>query len=290
MNNNKINYMFTIWDNAEFGCELAYIIAKYTDLSVVLLDLDLLAPKVDLNLNVKKYPEKVFKDSSVKQTGLKIIMDAIENNYLSVEVITKASVKRDEVKNLFVITSSYDHNDYEYFDNDSIATLLEKLQQNFDVSIVLVNRCMYDYYTLCALYMADYNLVAVNANIGAFREFNSYMTFLSNNQNIDASKMRFVAFNYDKDTEESISAATEMSNNKLLGTIRYSRKRAIYRKLKTPYSKVMEPNVLQDYFDILSTFGIVTKTTLRDRARSWFNNKKTYIAKRIKISKRRAKR
>ena len=47
--------VITVWDNAEFGCELAYTAAKLTGSEVLLADLDLLAPKADLILNVSKY-------------------------------------------------------------------------------------------------------------------------------------------------------------------------------------------------------------------------------------------
>ena len=70
--------ILTVWDNAEFGCEMAYIAAKLTNLKIMLIDLDLLSPKADLYLNIKKYPENIVNEGFHSNSGINIVMDLIE--------------------------------------------------------------------------------------------------------------------------------------------------------------------------------------------------------------------
>ncbi|HBQ63944.1 MAG TPA: hypothetical protein DD727_03290, partial [Clostridiales bacterium] len=46
--------MMTVWGNALFGCELAVILARRPDMTVMLFDADLLAPAADIFLGVSK--------------------------------------------------------------------------------------------------------------------------------------------------------------------------------------------------------------------------------------------
>jgi cellulose biosynthesis protein BcsQ len=100
------NEIITIWGNAEFGCELAYSIAKYSDLNVLLIDLDFLAPSVDIHMGVQKYPDKIVINK--ESTGYDILMDSVEKNYITNEIIRNASIKRKELGNLYIITGCYD--------------------------------------------------------------------------------------------------------------------------------------------------------------------------------------
>lgn len=74
---NDFNRMvITVWDNAEFGCEMAYVIARKTGLRVMLIDIDLLSPKADLFLNLKKFPDRIMVEGLLNRSGLNIVMDS----------------------------------------------------------------------------------------------------------------------------------------------------------------------------------------------------------------------
>jgi len=251
--------ILTIWDNAEFGCELAYTAARFTDLNVVLIDLDLLSPKIDLLLNTNKYPIKVFTEGIFNKSSLDIIMDALEKNTLTHEVFMKSAIRRKELKNLFVITGNYNLSNYEYYNDDSLIKLIEKAYQYFDLVILLVNRSIYDSYTVISLIKSDYNLIAVRADADILREFNRYLLFLEEKQQIPLNKCKFVAFEYDKNLNIDKKALEEITGGNYIGSISYSLKRARYRNCSSPYAKHMEKEVISEYFAVLSKFNILPR-------------------------------
>ena len=251
--------ILTIWDNAEFGCELAYTAARFTDLKLVLIDLDLLSPKIDLILNINKYPFKVFTEGLFNKSSLDIIMDSIEKNTLTQEVFMKSAIRRKELKNLFAVTGNYNLSDYEYYSDDSLVKLIEKAYQYFDVVILLVNRSIYDSYTVISLIKSDYNLVAIRADADNLREFNRYLLFLEEKQQILLNKFKFIAFEYDKNLNIDKKALEEITAGNFIGSIRYSFKRAKYRNSSSPYVRHMEKEVISEYFAILSNFNILPR-------------------------------
>jgi len=251
--------ILTIWDNAEFGCELAYTAAKYTDLNVVLIDLDLLSPKIDLILNTNKYPFKVFTEGLFNKSSLDIVIESLEKNTLTQEVFMKSAIRKKELKNLFIITGNYNLSNYEYYSDDSLVKLIEKAYQYFDVVILLVNRSIYDSYTVISLIKSDYNLIAVRADADKLREFNRYLLFLEEKQQILLNKCKFVAFEYDKNLNIDKKALEEITGGNYIGSISYSSKRARYRNCSSAYVKHMEKEVISEYFAILSKFNILPR-------------------------------
>lgn len=129
--------ILTVWDNPEFACELAYITSKKTRLNVMIADLDLLSPSIDLFLNIKKYPEELAKERITNESGINIILDSIEKGSFTNEDFFGSSIKRKDLKNLYIITGNYRLENYEYYNNDGIVKFIEKAGQVFDVLIFL---------------------------------------------------------------------------------------------------------------------------------------------------------
>ncbi|HHW49111.1 MAG TPA: protein kinase [Clostridiaceae bacterium] len=262
--------VLAVWDNAEFGCELAYMAAKLTGLSVLLIDLDLLSPKADLYLNIRKYPDRIINESILdssgfNSSGLNIVMDSIEKNFITHELLLKASVRRRELKNLYILTGNYNLENYEYYSNESLVKLIEKCYQQFDVVILLVNKSIYDSYTVISLAKSDYNIVPIRADIDVLREFNNYLAFLKDKQKIPLEKTKFVAFEYNPATNLALGTLRETTEKNFIGCISYSAKRARCRNLRIPYVKRMERNIVLNYINILNAFCIVPKPGLYDR-------------------------
>ena len=253
--------VLTVWDNAEFGCELAYTAARLSEFSVMLMDLDLLEPKVDLLLNVKKTPDRLITDGVLNNSGLGIIMDSISRNCFNAELLAEASVKRRELGNLFILTGSYRLDSYEYYCNDSLTRLIEKSYQHFDITVLLVNRSVYDSYTIISLAKSDFNIIAPRADIDELRVFNRYLAFLRDMQHIPLSKTRFVAFGYDPIVNLREPVLDDLTGGSYLGHVRRSRRREKYRNLKAPYAKRMEKEMVGDYSKILTEFGIIPRKT-----------------------------
>lgn len=261
--------VITVWDNAEFGCELAFITAKLSKYSVMLIDLDLLSPKADLFLNIRKYTGKVTGSEFFGNSGLNIVMESIDKNYLTAGLLTEASLKRNGLENLFVLTGNYKMENYEYYSDDSVLKLIEKAYRSFDVTILLVNRSIYDSFTVLALSRSDTNIVALRGDVDRLREFNMHIAFLKDKQQIPAEKTQFVAFEYAKAFNLSLGEIKEAAGGNLAGRISYSRKRAVYRNLKAAYAARMEKETVREYEKILACLNIFPAYGLKQRVSAW---------------------
>ncbi len=252
--------ILTVWANPYFGCELAYLAAKSSEFSVLLIDLDLLAPTADLLLNVPKHPENIRRDNKLDNSSLDIVMDSIDKNYLTSDIICEASVKRKELKNLYVVTGNYNLNNYEYYSDRNLVKFLDKAYQYFDITILLVNKSIYDSFTVISLLKSDYNIIPIRSDIDRLREFNSYVGFLKEKQHIPEGKNKFVMYGYDSNSLDR-KLTNQVTGGSCIGCIHKSEKREKSRNLKTPYVRRIEKNILNEYIEILSYFNIIPKYT-----------------------------
>ena len=269
--------IITIWNNAEFGCELAYMAARHTRGEVLLADLDLLAPKVDVFLNIKKYPGKAEHEGIYGHSGLDIVLDAIEKGSLTAELLQQAAIERKDLKNLHVLTGNYHMDNYEYFNEESVVKLIDKCYRTYDITIIIVNKSIYDAFTLASLLKSDINIAAVRGDIDVLREFNTFIAFLKDKQNLSLESTKFVLYEYDRGTCMSINEVRECTGDNLLGKISPSRRRAMYRNLKGAYAVRMEKEIESEYMQLLTKLELMPAhrpfVRIGKLARSYIENK-----------------
>lgn len=249
--------VITVWDNAEFGCELAYTAAKLTGSEVLLADLDLLAPKADLILNVCKYPPQLARYDIPGYSGLDIVMDAADKRILTSALLKRAAAVRKDMKNLHIITGNYRLDNYEYYSEESVTYFIDKCYRHFDITVLLVNRSIYDAFTLAALLRSDVNIAAIRGEISQLREFNTYIAFLNEKQHLPPENTKFVLFEFDRSTDIGKGEAIRATQDNLLGTVSFSRKRVLYRNMKSAYVCHMEKEILKDYSRIHKKLGFM---------------------------------
>jgi len=264
--------VITVWDNAEFGCELAYMAAKYTHGEVLLADLDLLAPKADLILSLKKYSPKFAQLGIFGHSGLDLIMDAVGKNSLTTELLKQATINEKSLKNLHVLTGNYRLENYEYYSEDSIPKLIDKCYRSYDITILLVNRSIYDAFTLAALLRSDINIAAIRGDVDRLREFNTYIAFLKEKQHLPPETTKFVLFEYDKANSMTINEVIEATQGNLLGKISISKKRSMYRNLSGAYSAHMEKEISEEYIHLLVEMGLLPALGTIRRVRQFLGN------------------
>jgi hypothetical protein len=134
--------------------------------------------------------------------------------------------------------------------------------------MILVNRSIYDLFTLISLDRSDYNLIAAKADLISVRDFNSQIQFLHEKQQIDINKFKFVGFEYIESLCLKENILKEVTENNYLGPISYFKKRAAYRNLKAPYARRMSTKQADEYKDILTYFKITPKRKLLDKISS----------------------
>ena len=252
--------VITVWDNAEFGCELACMAAKYTQGEVLLADIDLLSPKADLFLNLKKYPSKFVQGGIFGHSGLDMVMDAIGKGSLTTELLKQATIGRKDLKNLHVLTGNYRLENYEYYSEGSVPQLIDKCYRSFDITILLVNKSIYDAFTLAALLKSDINIAAIRGDVDKLREFNTYIAFLKEKQRLPLETTKFILFEYDKTASMPMNEAKEATQGNLLGAVSISKRRTMYRNLKGAYAVRMEKEIINEYVQLLVKLGLMPAT------------------------------
>lgn len=277
--------ILTVWANPYFGCELAYLAAKSSEFSVLLIDLDLLAPTADLLLNVPKYPENIRRDNRINYSSLDILMDSVDKNYLTSDIICEASIKRKEPKNLYIVTGNYNLNNYEYYSDRNLVKLLDKAYQYFDITILLVNKSIYDSFTVISLLKSDYNIIPLRSDIDKLREFNAYVDFLKEKQHIPEGKNKFVIYGYDSNCLDR-KLTNQVTGASCIGCIHKSEKREKSRNLKTPYVRRIEKSILNEYIEILSYFNIIPKSTFFRKLKEYCKDTYRSLRALVKFSKK----
>jgi serine/threonine protein kinase len=252
--------VFTVWGNPEFACEFAYMCAKLSGLSVLLMDLDLLSPSVDLLLNVPKYPACQHK-KIIKNTGLNLLCEAAAGNRIDTKFFTQVSLRRRELDNLFIVTGSYNIDDYEYYSDEILAQVIDDAYRSFDITILIINSFIYDAFTVVALARSDCNIISTSADILSLRTYNNCREFLAEKQNIQFDKYKFVVFDREPGSRPDRALLETAVGDAYIGRIRYSGKRNACRNLKKAYAKVMEREVAEDYRKLLARLGIIPRET-----------------------------
>ncbi len=225
------NGLIVIWDNAEFCCELASVIASRNKKTVV-VDLDRLNPTFDFQFPAKK-----------RQT---MNLSDVQRFYSSKE-LNKDNVLKfcypTKIKNLKVLYGLDDIKKFEYFTNEALIELLNILLIENEFVIVNVNKFIYDAYTCLSVIKADKVLVPIDNNIVKIREKDRLLRFICEKQKIDVNKIGYVFFESDK----KIALLSEMLNGNIIGQISFCKKRLNYRNIKKSYSRNMTRSIKKQY-------------------------------------------
>lgn len=168
-------------------------------------------------------------------------------------------MKRKDLKNLYILTGNYRLENYEYYNNEGLIKLIEKTSQIFDILILAVNKSIYDSFTILCLIKSDINIIPIRADIDKLREFNNYIAFLKEKQQIPMDKTKFVAFSYNPLWNLDKSAIEEITQYNYLGKVGHCARREKYRNLKISYARKMEKNIVKDYVSILEKLKILQR-------------------------------
>ncbi len=261
--------ILTVFGCPEFACEFSYTAARLSSLNVLLIDLDTLNATADIFLNVKKHNDRIkCFDDFESNSGLNICLDAADKKELTGELFVEACEKK--LKNLYVLPGNYKLSNFEYYSIESLIAVLEKAYEYFDITVLAVSPFIYDAFTFAALKKSDCNIFPVRADRAHIREINRYLVLLKEKQNMELSKSKFVAYEYDPATDLPKGVLKELTGGNFIGCISYSQKRRRYRNLKPIFAKNMDRKTLGEYADILSKFNITPKRQFGDKVADLF--------------------
>lgn len=235
--------VITIWGNSQFGCELASYLCKYTAHNVAVFDADLLCPSADLYMGVSK-----------SGGGLPSLIPLYDEDKIDPKSLRNSCV--NPVERLYILTGSYMLENYEYYTMEIFKKVTEELRNSFDIVIHLVNKNIYDLFTILSLYNSDINIAPIESNIQTIREYNTYIAFIKKKQDIPPGKTKFVSYNYNSKVFESKYIMDELTDGNFLGKISFSLSRDHALKAGKPCYKYLDDRNTAEYAVIANRLGI----------------------------------
>ncbi len=248
--------IITVWGNTEFACEIAYVIAKYSDNKVLLADLDLFCPGAEFYLDVPHSPYDINGLRPVSgDSGLDFYTQAVSRGDCDPSSLELCCVKRNDLKNLHILTCSSKLENYEYFEDSAIKRLCDDACKVFDILIMSVGKFIYDSFTVLALLRSEINIIPLNSNYISVMEYCAYLSFLETKQKIPCSKARFVLYEYDAACHLDPFSVNDATDGKLAGIISYSKERVVSRNGKACFARNMDKRTVKEYMAILKKIG-----------------------------------
>ncbi|MDD2534706.1 MAG: protein kinase [Eubacteriales bacterium] len=240
--------VISIWDGAEFGCELAVQLRHYYA-HVLVIDGDLIHPQADLLLGKKSRKTMLMQQSGTD--NLNLALAEVSRNVLTPGRLREmAWPSLNDQVDLLVFGDKLD--EYDHLPPASFLKLLDVARQSYPVIVLLLNRFIYDAFTCLGLMTAEQVLIPTLGCASAFRAFNQSIDYLSLRRQIDPDRVRFVAFPYDQRTDLSLGTLNVLADNRLIGSIQTNLARQRRRGSARPYACAVSPVNEKEYDGIIA--------------------------------------
>ncbi|OQY10661.1 MAG: hypothetical protein B6I28_00630 [Fusobacteriia bacterium 4572_132] len=247
---NYKNRLITVWNSYDFASELSYIFSLNEKENILLIDADRLNPTLDMYLGIDKY----IKRKMELKDSLNLILDSIGKGEQSKNIFEEFSYRFNN--NLSIIMGNYSINNYEYYEQKIFEKLLILAREYYDLVIIIVNKHIYDMFTAISLLKSDINLIPIEPNLINIREFNNYIEFLSNKQNMNIFKNYMIAFNYKnyKDLDYELLKKNCICN--FIGKISYKDYRNTSKSYRKSITKFIKKRDIKEYNNIIKKLKV----------------------------------
>lgn len=234
--------LICIWDGAEFGCEMATVLAERG--RVLVIDADLLNPRADGLLGIKTNRLQVAGNTEL--SGLDRALTEAQRGHLDLGRLAKM-VTPTRIDGVGALTSQAGLDHYEYFDLDSLEQVLRFSRLVCDQVVVLCSRFVFDAFTCLCLQTATQVLIPVAGNSGSLRQCRRDIEYLTSRQQLERSKILFAAFDYNPQTDLSRGTLDALCDGRLAGCISERIKRRTMKNGALPYVASLDRANIQEY-------------------------------------------
>lgn len=249
--------VITVFGNGEMACELAYVISEDFKGKTLIIDSDRLNPTVDIHLNVSNGKYRIRNNiKGNPESGLGLVIDIINKNMMTYELMDELVMKKSGTKNLKVIHGDHEIDNYEYYNVDGFHKLLDISREKYDYIVIATNDFIYDAYTCHSLMTSDVVLVPCKKELPEINKYNKYIDFLSRKQNMDKAKVRFVAFETNKNSGIGDDLMAEAVCGAYIGHVSECSKRVHKRNIKGSYAMKMSKKNRKEYIDLCKSLGL----------------------------------
>lgn len=259
--------LFTVVGNAELCAEMAYVNAKYTEESILLIDLDTYTPEI----------HRVYGMKETVNTGITIKNTYTASSFLQAyEVAATRQLNYDILRNI-AVKFKYEHlhiltgNDIiqkgEGFNVEPLKDILEVALSAY--SIVYVN-IPFDPYKALNLFMMlnPKSTLLMPFNGGAIDLVNKkrMIKFIKDTNHLEMKNLKYVAFEYNSSNHIEEKELKKLTDGQYLGSVHYDHQRVKSRNhLQGTHIHHLSRKTEDEYRELLTKLGIPLKVKLREK-------------------------
>lgn len=250
-----VNKIIAVMGKPDVAVELASVISTHSENSVLIMDMDTLHPSLDLILKVNQHPKDINAfDEKELNTGLNLVIDAVDKNLLSKEFLFKCL--QNKRKNLYILTGNHSVANYQYMRDEPVKELLQKVSEIFSIVVLAVSSDIYDSYTNHSIERSDVVIVPVLGDLADIRNFNNDLNYSIEKNSLDPKKFIQVLFDFEMGQDTSVALIKQVCRFRFGGIIPRSKLRNNCHNNKNVYIKCMEQQVIKQYKKIAANCGI----------------------------------
>ena len=235
-----------VWDGAEFGCELAAVMAEKE--TVLLIESDWFSPKADLLLGISA--QKNWLTPRQPLLGLDQVLVAQQQERLDAKELDRLC-ESGRLAGLQTLRPHCDLHHYEYYPSDAFYHVIMLARSLYKNIILLCNQFIYDSYTCIGLMAADKIVIPLAANMASFRGYTRSIAYLQDKSILRKDNIHFVAFSYNSSQDLSWGSMNALSGDRMLGCISEQKQRRLKRSGKKPYAAVMAQQSRDEYQSLI---------------------------------------
>ena len=259
--------LFTVMGNSELCAELAYVTAKYSQESILVIDLDTFTPEIANIYGMKETTNSgisirnIHSDSAFLQA-----YEVASSRQLNYDILRSIGVKY-KFDNLHVLTGNDIIQKAEIFNVEPLKEIIEVALSTY--SVVFVN-IQFDPYKTMNLFMMIHpkSTVLVPFNGGAIDLINKkrMVKFVRETNKLEMTNLKYIAFEYNSSNHIDEKELRKLTSSQFIGSIQFDHQRVRERNdfHSTHVTKLSRKNE-DEYREIITRLGIPMKVSLGER-------------------------
>ncbi len=224
------NKIITVWGNSGAGkstfcTQMAVLLSKEYNFSVLVLDFNTLSPSLDHFLGInKEVPNPPYNIEDNKtgaiSTGLSYAYDANKRGIFDSKFLKKIVCVHPDIPNLHIFTGNYLFNMFEMFDEDIFKNIIVQAKKFYDYLIIDTNSTFYIDSTYVSIKNADIVYTITGGDYTSLRDTNRSIEYLSSF--VAKDKFQIIINKYTNKHLNKLSINQVLEGQNLLETIEYN--------------------------------------------------------------------
>ena len=247
--------------------QMSVTLTKNSKAKVLVIDLDVENPSLDLFFGIPKEPLNVETDlGSGKNSCLNHMVDSIDKNRFDSNVFDELVIKHKKLNNLHILTGSYSLYVTRNILNETYYNaILNKAKELYDFIFIDVNSSVFFESHRFAITNASKIFFAVEGNCSSLRRALQMLDIYTNIWEVRSEKIQLIVNKYNQYSLDKEVIKEIVGSYKICQYIKYDSKHEEYLNKKVPMLFGVPKKEQEIYLKILENFNFVRKRSIFER-------------------------